>query len=292
MPFLGLDFSVGELTCSILNICSEADGSKETSRYYEHNHSCLELHYVEAGSCDYICDKKIYPMRAGRGILIPLRMYHQETGTSNDFKKLSILFEIAEPLKAANSADARFRSAFFSDHPIVLPIDNAALTHALSYIRTLLPLAENDYISFERLRAVCNLFLVELFAQITGNAVVKTEKGTKGGISQEYVIDNFLALQFTPKASVSELAEQLHVSERQLYRMITKKYGMNFRDKMKEIRVEIATNFLLNTNKSITQIAELMGYNSLSAFSTFIKNTTGNTPNEIRKGKTPERSVE
>ena len=139
----------------------------------------------------------------------------------------------------------------------------------------------------ERLRIVCNSFFVELLDQISGDSLTKNENNLQNHFSEDLVLENHIALQFMPGASFSTLAEQLHVSTRQLHRIITQKYGINYRDKMKEIRIEIATDFLCNTDKSIAQIAEIMGYSDTSSFSNFIKKATGKTPQQIRKmGKT------
>jgi len=58
---------------------------------------------------------------------------------------------------------------------------------------------------------------------------------------------------------------------------------MNYRDKLKEIRLEIALNFLSHSDKSIAQIAQLLGYGSSANFSAFIKKATGKTPSQLRK---------
>ena len=58
---------------------------------------------------------------------------------------------------------------------------------------------------------------------------------------------------------------------------------MNYRQKLCEIRMEIATNMLRNTDKTIAEIAEILGYSSSANFSTFIKNYSGKTPSQIRR---------
>ena len=103
----------------------------------------------------------------------------------------------------------------------------------------------------------------------------KNKKSPQNDYSKDFVLDNHIAYQFMPGASFSALADQ--------HRIITQKYGINYRDKIKEIRVEIATNFLRNTDKSVAQIAEIMGYSDTSSFSSFMKRATGSSPQQIRK---------
>jgi len=139
-----------------------------------------------------------------------------------------------------------------------------------------------DNISKERLRIACNSFFLELFVKISRDDIAKNQNDTQGVFSQELLVEDFIAHRFMPGASFTTLAEQLHVSPRQLHRIITQQYGINYRDMLKEIRLEIATNFLYNTDKSISQIAEIMGYSDTSSFSYFMKKATGKSPQQIR----------
>ena len=281
-----LDFLVGKLSCRIISIQAK-NRAEESSRYYDHNHFCTELHWIEAGNCEYICDKTRYSVNAGQLIIIPPRMYHRETNISKNFKKLSILIDISAVKENPSALEDCFCQIFRPSEVKILPANSTELTELRDRISWLIARVETDSISMERLRIVCNSFFVELLDQISGDSLTKNENNLQNHFSEDLVLENHIALQFMPGASFSTLAEQLHVSTRQLHRIITQKYGINYRDKMKEIRIEIATDFLCNTDKSIAQIAEIMGYSDASSFSNFIKKATGKTPQQIRKmGKT------
>ncbi len=277
-----LDFLVGKLSCRIISI-QVNNRTEEGSRYYDHNHFCTELHWVETGSCDYICDKTRYHINAGQLIIIPPRRYHREANISKNFKKLSILVDISTAKEKPNALEDCFINTFRPGEVKILPIDSTELMEIRNRICWLIARAETDSLSMERLRIACNSFFVELLYQISGDSLVKNDNNLQNGFSEDVVLENHIALHFMPGASFSTLAEQLHVSPRQLHRIITQKYGINYRDKMKEIRIEIATNFLCNTDKSIAQIAELMGYSDTSSFSNFMKKATGKSPQQIRK---------
>ena len=176
-----------------------------------------------------------------------------------------------------------FYNLFFSGEAFQTSVKNTYLAPTLERIRGLLRGRELQYINAEKMRALCNLFLVDLFEQAASTAPNEEPTEIKPSFSDEYIIDTFMALKFMPKSSVEELAKELHVSERHLSRLIKQKYHMNYREKTKETRLEIAMGFLRGTDKSITEIAELLGYSNTSAFSAFIKNATGKTPREISK---------
>ncbi len=283
MPYYALDFRVGNLTCQLITIQSGTYIPPTSATYYEHFHSYIELHYVENGSCEFICHKKVFKVNPGQVLIIPPRMYHREIRTSENIKKMSILIDISCPEKACSDADLLFYQSFLSDEAILVSSDNSELTETLRRMRALSSYTQAQYIENEKLRALCNLFLIDLFELTLNGNKIKNEKPTSPSFSEEYIIDTFSAHKYKPASSISELAKTLHISERQLNRTIKQKYNMNYRDKMKEQRVEIATGFLCGTDKSICEISELLGYNNTSAFSAFIKNATGKTPTQIRK---------
>lgn len=280
--YVALDFFIGELKCRIISIDSN-HRAEEDRRYYDHSHFCTELHWIEAGSCDYICDKTSYHIAPGQLIIIPPGTYHRVEGISKDFRRVSILVDISSAKETPNALEACFTQTFRPREVKVLSADSAVLTELRDRICRLLAHAETDSLSMERLRIACNSLLVELFDKISGDSLEKNKKSPQNDYSKDLVLDNHIAYQFIPGASFSALADQLHVSPRQLHRIITQKYGINYRDKIKEIRIEIATNFLCHTDKSVAQIAEIMGYSDTSSFSSFMKRATGSSPQQIRK---------
>ena len=79
------------------------------------------------------------------------------------------------------------------------------------------------------------------------------------------------------------IRDSLCISPRQLDRILRKSYGMSYREKLTEIRIEVSMDLLLTTEKSVAEISEMVGYSSPANFSTFIKNVTGKTPSAIRR---------
>lgn len=280
--FVALDFFVGELKCRIISIDIN-NCAGEDARYYDHNHFCTELHWIEEGDSDYICDKKRYHIDAGQFIIIPPGTYHREAGASKNFKKLSILLNISSAKGKINGLEDRFLQIFRPEEVGIFTVDSEELTQIRGKIHKLLEPGQLDSISLERLRVMCNLFFVALLDSMAADSLAKNENNIQNACPEDVLLENHIAYRFMPGASFSALAEQLHVSPRQLHRIITQKYGVNYRDKMKEIRIEIATNFLRNSDKSVAQIAQLMGYSDTSSFSSFMKRATGRSPQQIRK---------
>ncbi|MBQ8606542.1 MAG: helix-turn-helix transcriptional regulator [Clostridia bacterium] len=96
------------------------------------------------------------------------------------------------------------------------------------------------------------------------------------------IIDSFFGQQLEFIQGEKQLAEQLHVSERQLSRIILQLYNMTFRQKMMQTRMERSAWLLKTTNKKIGEVAAAVGYNSEAAFYLAFKNYFSITPQEYR----------
>ena len=83
--------------------------------------------------------------------------------------------------------------------------------------------------------------------------------------------------------SLEKFAEQNKLS----YKYISKTYseitGENFRQSQKKIILEAAKNYLINTNISITNLSQKLGYKYPSAFMSFFKKESGISATEYKK---------
>lgn len=79
------------------------------------------------------------------------------------------------------------------------------------------------------------------------------------------------------------LAELLHMSTRQLNRILKNRYGVSFRHKLMETRLNHAMDLQFRTALPITDIAARIGYESSRSFHAAFKAYTGNTPAVYRE---------
>jgi Response regulator containing CheY-like receiver domain and AraC-type DNA-binding domain len=58
---------------------------------------------------------------------------------------------------------------------------------------------------------------------------------------------------------------------------------MSISDYLQQTRIEYAKELLLNTDQSVSEVANASGYSNLSYFSSIFKKFTGSSPGEYRK---------
>jgi AraC-like DNA-binding protein len=84
------------------------------------------------------------------------------------------------------------------------------------------------------------------------------------------------------KTSIEELADESQMHPRTLRRRLQKE-GTNFRDLLAEARFAAAEQLLMGTQMRATEIAEVLGYSDLPAFSVAFTRRVGVAPSEWRR---------
>jgi len=85
--------------------------------------------------------------------------------------------------------------------------------------------------------------------------------------------------------TLDDLARLLNLSARQTQRLIKQNFGKTFSQKLAEARMAAASQYLLNTDLSVTEISERAGFSSIEHFSAAFRRFTGMSPRQYRAVK-------
>lgn len=83
------------------------------------------------------------------------------------------------------------------------------------------------------------------------------------------------------------LASEIAVSPIHLSEVLNTKLGMSFYDYVNQCRIRDACELLIQTDQSVIEISETVGFNSKSTFNTSFKKVTNQTPSQWRAMHTP-----
>ncbi len=100
-------------------------------------------------------------------------------------------------------------------------------------------------------------------------------------VTLELLLERQFAEDITPKT----VAAALHVSPRQLARLMQQQYGKTFGQVLTEKRLTAASHLLANTDLSVEQISRQVGFDSVSAFYRGFKQLYAMTPGAYRAKK-------
>ncbi len=96
-------------------------------------------------------------------------------------------------------------------------------------------------------------------------------------------IIHYLEKNLSEPMSLSTVSTVFNISERTLSRLFQTKLHMSFLQYLKTLRIIKALEMLLKTNKSVSEIAYSVGYDTLGAFSNTFYAFTHSRPSDLRK---------
>lgn len=124
-----------------------------------------------------------------------------------------------------------------------------------------------------------------------GTAPIKYSENKKQVTALENVIA-YMNAHYREIRSMDEITSACFISKSYLCSAFKENYGMTVMGYLRKLRIKHACDFLENTDKTLSLIAQKMGFADLSHFTRVFKKETGMTPNEYRAGQRQKRSKE
>lgn len=100
---------------------------------------------------------------------------------------------------------------------------------------------------------------------------------------RHFIAEEFIQSRYGENITVSDLAETLHLSEKQTARIFRRNFGRNFQEYLIAVRLASAKSMLANAKTPLTDIAAAVGYGTYTGFYNMFVKQTGITPQEYRK---------
>lgn len=135
---------------------------------------------------------------------------------------------------------------------------------------------------YERIcgREICsdllNAFLLEIFRMKAQNVAVARKADAQP------VLD-YIAKNIHQKLSGAGLSKKFHYHRNTVSRLVKNATGLSVKDYILTLRIKEAKKYLLFTDKSVEEIAEMLQYSSAAFFCRQFKEKTGSTPAKFRK---------
>lgn len=104
------------------------------------------------------------------------------------------------------------------------------------------------------------------------------------GSTRELVRRSIVLLLPAGRANLQAVAANLDTTQRSLQRSLAAE-GLTFAALLDEVRRELAKRYLSNSQRSLTETAESLGYAKLSSFSRWFTQQLGSSPSEWRKSQ-------
>lgn len=260
-------------------------------RYERHHHFLFEiLHCIEGSTVHLIGDHEI-TLRTGEWMLLKSGVAHEMMNYSDSmYRYFNIHFDLDDPMLRA--ALCQF------DYVILTPEEMGTDTgqqltiveQSMEALQTTSDTLRGS-IQFLHVQAFI-LGLIERFSrkiidQMPPAADVSASRATSyTATSSETAIaremEYILRTEQPYKGTIGDIASGLGLSQSQCSKIFTKVYGQSPRQYISRLILNKAKHLLVNSNLTIEQIAEELGFESTSQFSRQFRRWTGTAPSHFR----------
>ena len=204
-----------------------------------HNHNYAEVHLILDGTAVFVIGGEIYEIEGGRMLVIPKKTLHACTRQDEETRHTAFQINYI-PDREMHSAE-------------IYPVDVEILRCFFEKIKQCRE--TNDH---TELAVLMSLFCCHLFGKVRMEPNSVLDYG--------FAIHEFFLHRYHEDICLCDLAETLHLSQRQTERLVTAHMGKSFRETLAATRVMIAKQLSLSTELSMHEIAEYVGYRSYAGF--------------------------
>ena len=256
-------------TAKLLNVASATYGGDWHSVPHTHNH--MELFYIVGGKGQFLIQDQLHPVNVNNLVIINPNVTHTEVSLNAQPLEYIVLGIEGVELATSDNSDGSFS---ILDHYESVEISGC--------IRNILREMEQKNTGYED---VCQAYMEILLIRLMRNTAlaVTAEPQAYSGNRQCAAVRRYIDLHFKEALSLDQLAEDAHMSKYYLSHAFKREYGTSPINYMIGKRIEESKYLLAETDLSLSRIAQLLGFSSLSYFSQVFRRIQGISPMEYRQ---------
>ena len=247
-----------------------------------HNHSHHELLLILGGNALSQTGDNILNIDENQCVFVPAKTIHSNYTTNSSAYIISLAFTFK---KVKTTSKAQSLLTFFSkifNQPTPLLIKNSK--NILDNYNKIKSIFENiDMFSHFQIQTLLQEIILDLASNIQKQTKINFNiENFSYGKNLPFLINKSINSYLGTK-SLTQIAKDLFVSKRQLERYIKKTFGTTFVERRTFLRIEAAKKLLTNSDASIEEIIDQVGFSNKSYFYKKFYEHTGFSPGDYRK---------
>ena len=256
-------------TAKLLNVASAKYGGDWHSVPHTHNHA--ELFYIVGGKGQFLIEDELYPVNTNHLVIINPNVTHTEVSLNAQPLEYIVLGIEGVELSMTENSNGQF-----------CILDHFESMDITSSLRNILREMEQKQPGYED---ICQAFMEILIIRLmrsTGLSVPAEPQNSVGN-HQCAAVRRYIDHHFKESLTLDQLADEAHMNKYYLSHAFKQEYGISPINYMISRRLEESKYLLAETDLSMSQIAQLLGFSSLSYFSQVFRKTQGLSPMEYRQ---------
>lgn len=264
-----------------------ADRHKKEFTYPIHNHSVFELNFVEhaAGVRRIVGDSNEIVGDYDLVMITSTDLEHgwlQNTCQSDDIHEITVQFSFdlgRDSLFARNPFSRIYDMLNLARKGLVFPMD--------AIMQVYKPLSELSAVKDGFQAFISFLQILDTLSRCDGLRTLATTSYAKVNLGEDsrriLKVKDYIDNNYMDEIKLRTLADIACMSEAAFSRFFKLHTGRTVSDYIIDIRLGYAARMLVDTNKNVSDISFLCGYNNLSNFNRVFKRKKGCSPTEFRE---------
>ena len=237
--------------------------------FSSHLHQHIELVILKKGHSQFTVDTQIYDAEAGDLVVIfPNQIHSIKTLEPEEFMIMIVNPDIMPEY-------AKQFASFVPESNLLKGVDKDPelmdIANSISKIH---------YSDIPFRNDILRGYLLTFFGKLLGKLAIKDIQ--EKGYDILGIILNYCTANFDKPISLEVLEKDLHISKYYISHTFSSRLHIGFNDYINSLRVSNACKHLRKTDKSITEISYLVGFNTMRTFNRAFKKQLGMTPKEYR----------
>ena len=256
-------------TARLLSVSSARYGGDWHSVPHTHNHT--ELFFIIGGKGQFFIQDRRYPVGHNDLVIINPNILHTEESLNAQPLEYIVLGIDGMELSMGQGRETPF-----------CILDHFESVEISGCLRNILREMEQKNPGYEDIcQAYMEILIIRLMRSIS--LAVPMHPHTAAGNRQCSVVRRYIDLHFKEPLTLEQLAQEAHMNKFYLSHAFKEEYGISPINYMLSRRTEESKYLLAETDLSMSQIAQLLGFSSPSYFSQTFRRSQGISPLEYRQ---------
>lgn len=259
----------------------------ETCVEFTHTHVNYEIYYILKGHMRMHIDGKEHLLVPGRFILIPPGMRHGAVYDPDEPKEYVVFVygihknSEAAQRRAPEHAFMEQLEKAIADKPYIIAQDTNNCAAVLSAIQRE---AQDKPAGWQIILVdYCREYLIKLLRNILSESTVASVQTDSGQANLAVEITKFMHAHYPENISLEDVSKTFHITPRHVTRIFSDYFGTSFRKTLSVYRLNYAKNYLCTTDKTVEEIAALVGISAPQTLYRLFKENEDMTISEYRK---------
>lgn len=252
-----------------------------------HNHEFIEIMYMNSGKCDHFLDGQHATLEKGNFIIMDHTCKHHFHALADDFELINCLFfpNFIDPSLTDDSDlytilenhNFNFSKELYTCNPVgkVFSDDDGTIKKLLITMHNEFVMKQSGYL--ELIHSYLIQILIHTMRSIYTDVKVFSADDTIQNILK------YINTKYMEDISLKSICEEYNYSVTHMCAKFKKNAGISFMEYLQKVRIENSMRLLVNTSKTVENIANDVGYLDIKSFYKIFKKYTNTTPAKFRK---------